>query len=45
MKVTLSIIKADVGSYCGHQVCHPEIMRVARERLEEVRDKMGKKWV
>ncbi|MEW5996260.1 MAG: fructose-1,6-bisphosphate aldolase/phosphatase [Candidatus Micrarchaeota archaeon] len=33
MKVTLSIIKADVGSYCGHQVCHPALMEIAREML------------
>ena len=41
MKTTLSIIKADVGSYCGHQLCHPAIMDIAREMLGKAK-KSGK---
>lgn len=32
-KVTVSIIKADVGSVCGHMTPHPSMMDVAREIL------------
>ena len=35
MKTTLSIIKADVGSYCGHQRCHPNLMKAAENMLKE----------
>ena len=41
MKTTLSIIKADVGSYCGHQLCHPAIMDIARDMLGKAK-KSGK---
>ncbi|MFX1350612.1 MAG: fructose-1,6-bisphosphate aldolase/phosphatase [Promethearchaeota archaeon] len=36
-KVTVSIIKADVGSLCGHHVVHPELMKIARKMLEDGR--------
>jgi len=38
-KVTLSIIKADVGSLGGHHVVHPEIIDLADESLESAVDK------
>jgi len=34
LKVTVSLIKADVGSLAGHHVVHEEQLKVARERLE-----------
>ena len=37
MKVTVSLIKADVGSLAGHHVVHEEQLRVARERLEDAK--------
>ena len=33
MKLTLSVIKADVGGYVGHSSCHPEVLNKARESL------------
>ena len=30
-KITLSVIKADVGGWVGHSTCHPEMMALARE--------------
>jgi len=41
MKTTVSVIKADVGGFPGHQTVHPELMRVANEMLE-VAKKAGK---
>ena len=38
MKVTLSVIKADVGGLVGHHKVHPEQVRVAREKVTEARD-------
>lgn len=35
MKTTVSIIKADVGSYCGHQLCHKDLMAAADGVLSE----------
>lgn len=32
-KITLSVIKADVGSVGGHTKPSPDMMRVAHERL------------
>ena len=32
-KVTLSVIKADVGSYVGHSCVHPELMETAEQFL------------
>jgi len=34
MKITLSVIKADVGSYVGHNLVHPELIKLAKEQLE-----------
>lgn len=36
-KVTISVIKADVGSYPGHGTVHPRQMELARELLEKGR--------
>lgn len=33
MKVTLSVIKADVGGWVGHSASHPEIIELARDEL------------
>jgi fructose 1,6-bisphosphate aldolase/phosphatase len=37
MRVTISLIKADVGSVVGHHVVHPKQIELARERLEEAK--------
>lgn len=37
-KVTLSVIKADVGGYVGHSSIHPNLMEVATEHLGKARD-------
>lgn len=34
-KITLSVIKADIGGYVGHSSVHPEILEYARHRVEE----------
>jgi fructose 1,6-bisphosphate aldolase/phosphatase len=34
-KITLSVIKADVGGYVGHSNVHPELLEKAREMLSE----------
>lgn len=34
MKVTVSLIKADIGSLCGHHIVHPKQLELAREILE-----------
>lgn len=34
-KITLTVIKADVGSYVGHAKVHPDLMVVARAALDE----------
>ncbi len=36
-KVTLSVIKADVGGYVGHSSMHPALMEEAEEKLELAR--------
>lgn len=36
-KITFSIIKADVGSLCGHHVVHPDLIEVAKKKLSEAR--------
>lgn len=35
--VTLSVIKADVGSYVGHSQVHPDLISIARKELEAER--------
>jgi len=37
MKVTLSVIKADVGGYVGHSSTHPALMDAASQVLEEAK--------
>jgi len=37
-KVTVSLIKADVGSLCGHHVVHPKQIEVAKEILENAKN-------
>lgn len=37
MKVTLSVIKADIGGYVGHSTVHPECKDVAIKELEKAR--------
>ena len=36
-KITLSVIKADVGGYVGHSSTHPQLLAVAEERLSEAK--------
>ncbi|MEM4576802.1 MAG: fructose-1,6-bisphosphate aldolase/phosphatase [Candidatus Nezhaarchaeales archaeon] len=36
-KITISLIKADVGSLCGHHVVHPKQLEVANKKLEEAK--------
>lgn len=36
-KITLSVIKADVGGYVGHSSMHPALMEEAEERLESAK--------
>ena len=38
-KVTISVIKADIGGYVGHSSSHPAILDCAKESLEEARKK------
>jgi len=38
-KTTVSVIKADVGSYPGHGMVHPKQIEVARESLESAKKK------
>lgn len=38
-KVTLSVIKADIGGYIGHSTSHPRILETAREELGKAKTK------
>ncbi len=38
-KITLSVIKADIGGYVGHSASHPDVLNRAREMLSRARDK------
>ncbi len=38
-KITLSVIKADVGGWVGHSTCHPEMMALAREHVQKAVDR------
>lgn len=38
-KITLSVIKADVGGFVGHSDVHPELLAKAEERLAEAKKK------
>ena len=37
-KITLSVIKADVGGYVGHSAMHPRLMEEAEQHLSRARD-------
>ena len=37
MKVTLSVIKADVGGYVGHSESHPAVLAKADEYLAKAK--------
>ncbi len=39
MKITVSLIKADVGGWPGHSRVHPKLIEKARESLEEAKNK------
>jgi fructose 1,6-bisphosphate aldolase/phosphatase len=38
MKVTLSVIKADIGGYVGHSGVHPRLMELAEDHLRKAKD-------
>jgi fructose 1,6-bisphosphate aldolase/phosphatase len=38
VRITLSLIKADVGSVCGHHVVHPKQIELANELLEKAKE-------
>jgi fructose 1,6-bisphosphate aldolase/phosphatase len=38
-KITLSVIKADVGGYVGHSSIHPDLLKTAADRLSNAREK------
>ena len=38
-KITLSVIKADVGGYVGHTCVHPDILEAARDKLSSAVEK------
>jgi len=37
MKITLSVIKADIGGYVGHSSMHPSLIEIGREYLERAK--------
>jgi len=37
-KITLSLIKADIGSYPGHGRVHPDLIKTAKESLQKAKD-------
>ncbi len=37
MKVTLSVIKADIGGYVGHSSSHPDVLAKANELMEKAK--------
>ncbi len=37
MKITLSVIKADIGGYVGHSESHPDILNLARDSLKKAK--------
>ncbi|MBW1916540.1 MAG: fructose 1,6-bisphosphatase [Deltaproteobacteria bacterium] len=34
-KLTLSVIKADIGGYVGHSSCHPRVLEAAQDALQD----------
>lgn len=39
MKITISVIKADIGSLVGHSVVHPKIIEIAKKEIENANKK------
>ncbi|MBW3000103.1 fructose-1,6-bisphosphatase [Candidatus Woesearchaeota archaeon] len=39
-KITVSVIKADVGGWPGHHTVHPELMKAAKDSLEKQKGKL-----
>jgi len=39
MKITMSLIKADIGSYSGHNKVHPDFFKIANRELEKAKKK------
>jgi len=39
MKITISVIKADVGGYVGHSSTHPKLIEACEEKLQSAKDK------
>jgi len=39
MKITFSVIKADIGGYVGHSDTHPEVVQTVREFVEKEKEK------
>ena len=40
MKLTFSVIKADIGGYVGHSESHPELLATANECYEKQKKKV-----
>lgn len=40
MKITVTVIKADIGSVGGHTIPSPELLAIVRERVEKERGKL-----
>ncbi|RLE94064.1 MAG: fructose 1,6-bisphosphatase, partial [Thermoprotei archaeon] len=38
MKVTISLIKADIGGWVGHSVVHPKQEEYAKKKLQEAKE-------
>lgn len=41
-KITLSVIKADIGGFPGHSGMHPNLMEIANKELDKVKGKLIK---
>lgn len=39
MRITLSVIKADIGGFVGHSSSHPKILEMAKELLSSAKEK------
>ncbi|HIQ31215.1 MAG TPA: fructose 1,6-bisphosphatase, partial [Aquifex aeolicus] len=39
MRITVSVIKADIGGYVGHSATHPEVVRKVREIVQSEKEK------
>ncbi|HXY75041.1 MAG TPA: fructose-1,6-bisphosphate aldolase/phosphatase [Dehalococcoidales bacterium] len=37
MRVTVSVIKADIGGWVGHSECHPDVIQCAKENLAKAK--------